>query len=202
MIKILELFGGIGSPRCALRNIGIPVKAIDYVEIDEKAVRSYNAMFKNELAYKTQSVIGWDLKPDILIHGSPCQDFSIAGHQGKATAAAGRINKGKGADEGSGTRSSLMWETIHIIQQMGDWKPRFVIWENVKNVTSKHMVHNFNRYLSEMQKLGYTNSFQTLDARDFGLPQARERVFTISVLNGEPFNFDDLIKTGIRDISE
>ena len=112
MIKILELFGGIGSPRCALRNIGIPVKAIDYVEIDEKAVRSYNAMFKNELAYKTQSVIGWDLKPDILIHGSPCQDFSIAGHQGKATAAAGRINKGKGADEGSGTRSSLMWETI------------------------------------------------------------------------------------------
>ncbi len=95
MIKILELFGGIGSPRCALRNIGIPVKAIDYVEIDEKAVRSYNAMFKNELAYKTQSVIGWDLKPDILIHGSPCQDFSIAGHQGKATAAAGRINKGK-----------------------------------------------------------------------------------------------------------
>ena len=54
MIKILELFGGIGSPRCALRNIGIPVKAIDYVEIDEKAVRSYNAMFKNELAYKKQ----------------------------------------------------------------------------------------------------------------------------------------------------
>lgn len=181
MIKILELFGGIGSPRCALRNIGIPVKAIDYVEIDEKAVRSYNAMFKNELAYKTQSVIGWDLKPDILIHGSPCQDFSIAGHQGKATAAAGRINKGKGADEGSGTRSSLMWETIHIIQQMGDWKPRFVIWENVKNVTSKHMIHNFNRYLSEMQKLGYTNSFQTLDARDFGLPQARERVYNICI---------------------
>ena len=95
MIKILELFGGIGSPRCALRNIGIPVKAIDYVEIDEKAVRSYNAMFKNELAYKTQSVIGWDLKPDILIHGSPCQDFSIAGHQGKATAAAVQKKNGR-----------------------------------------------------------------------------------------------------------
>ena len=109
MVKILELFGGIGSPRCALRNIGIPVKSIDYVEIDEKAVRSYNAIFKNELQNKTQSVVGWNLKPDILIHGSPCQDFSIAGHQGKATAAGGRINKGKGADKGSGTRSSLMW---------------------------------------------------------------------------------------------
>ena len=192
MIKILELFGGIGSPRCALRNIGIPVKAIDYVEIDEKAVRSYNAMFKNELAYKTQSVIGWDLKPDILIHGSPCQDFSIAGHQGKATAAAGRINKGKGADEGSGTRSSLMWETIHIIQQMGDWKPRFVIWENVKNVTSKHMIHNFNRYLSEMQKLGYTNSFQTLDARD--LEKDVSEVYAVT----QPSVYNAIGKKGIR----
>lgn len=189
MIQILELFGGIGSPRCALRNIGIPVKAIDYVEIDEKAVRSYNAMFKDDLAYKTQSVIGWNLKPDILIHGSPCQDFSIAGKQ-------------KGADEGSETRSSLMWETIHIIHQMGDWRPRYVIWENVKNVTSRHMKANFNRYLSEMEKLGYTNNYKLLDARDFGLPQARERVFTISVLGKEKFTFDDLIRTPMRDIKE
>lgn len=81
LLKILELFGGIGSPRVALRNLGIPVKAIDYVEIDENAVRSYNAMFADELPYKTQDVRGWNLKPDILIHGSPCQDFSIAGHQ-------------------------------------------------------------------------------------------------------------------------
>lgn len=137
MVQILELFGGIGSPRCALRNIGIPVKAIDYVEIDEKAVRSYNAMFANELEYKTQSVVGWNLKPDILIHGSPCQDFSIAGHQ-------------KGADEGSETRSSLMWETIHIIEQMGEWKPKYVIWENVKNVRSKHMRANHDRYIKEI----------------------------------------------------
>lgn len=89
MLKILELFGGIGSPRVALRNLGIPVKAIDYVEIDEKAVRSYNAMFANELPYKTQDVRGWNLKPDILIHGSPCQDFSIAGRQKGADRAPG-----------------------------------------------------------------------------------------------------------------
>lgn len=104
-IKILELFGGIGSPRCALRNLGIPTKSIDYVEIDENAVRSYNSMFQENLEYKPQTVVGWDLKPDILVHGSPCQDFSIAGHQ-------------KGADEGSETRSSLMWETIHIIREL------------------------------------------------------------------------------------
>lgn len=186
-IKILELFGGIGSPRCALRNIGVDVKAIDYVEIDEKAVRSYNAMFEDELAYKTQSVVGWNLRPDILIHGSPCQDFSIAGKQ-------------KGADEWSETRSSLMWETIHIIQQMGVWKPRYVIWENVKNVLSKHMIHNFNRYLKEMEKMGYTSSFEILDARDFGLPQNRKRVFTISILGNEMFDFDDLIKTPMRSV--
>lgn len=183
MIQILELFGGVGSPRCALRNLGIPTKAIDYVEIDEKAVRTYNSMFREELPYKTQSVVGWNLRPDILIHGSPCQDMSISGHQGKATAVNGRVNRGRGADEGSGTRSSLMWETIHIIQQMGDWKPKYVIWENVKNVLTRYNRHNFDRYISELERLGYTSNYAVLDARDFGLPQARERVFTISTLN-------------------
>lgn len=188
-VQILELFGGIGSPRCALRNLGIPTKAIDYVEIDEKAVRSYNSMFSEELPYKMQSVVGWNLKPDILIHGSPCQDFSIAGKQ-------------KGAEEGSETRSSLMWETIHIIDQMGKWRPKYVIWENVRNVTSKHMIVNFIRYQKEMERMGYTNSYEVLDAREFGLPQARERVFTISASGGEKFNFDDLIRTPMRDIHE
>ena len=201
-IQILELFGGIGSPRCALRNLGIKTKAIDYVEIDENAVRSYNAMFAEDLEYKTQSVVGWNLKPDILIHGSPCQDMSIAGHQGKATAEAGRINRGKGADKGSGTRSSLMWETIHIIQNMGEWKPLYVIWENVKNVLNGYNRKNFEQYISEMGKLGYTSNYQILDARDFGLPQARERVFTVSVLNGDKFEFQDLIRTPMRNISE
>lgn len=189
------------TPRVALRNMGIPVKAIDYVEIDEKAVRSYNAMFADELSYETQSVVNWNLKPDILIHGSPCQDFSIAGHQGKATAADGRINKGKGADEGSGTRSSLMWETVHIIEQMGEWKPTVVVWENVKNVLSKHMIHNFNRYLSYMEKLGYSNNYKVLDARDYGIPQARQRCFTVSVLGDHPFDFELMQKRPMRDIS-
>lgn len=188
-VQILELFGGIGSPRCALRNLGIPTKAIDYVEIDEKAVRSYNNMFSEELPYKTQSVVGRNLKPDILIHGSPCQDFSIAGHQ-------------RGADEGSETRSSLMWETIHIIEQMGEWKPQYIIWENVKNVKSKHMIANFVRYQKELEQMGYTNNYEVLDAREFGLPQARERVFTISCLKGEKFNFDDLIRTPMQDIRD
>ena len=201
-VQILEVFGGIGSPRCALRNLNIPTKAIDYVEIDEKAVRSYNSIFSEELSYKTQNIIGWNLCPDILIHGSPCQDMSIAGHQGKATMVDGRVNRGKGADQGSGTRSSLMWETIHIIQQMGNWKPKWVIWENVRNVMSRHMIANFSRYQEEMEDMGYTNNYEVLDAREFGLPQARERVFTVSSLGKEKFCFDDLIRTPMRNISE
>ena len=169
--------------------MGIPVKAIDYVEIDEQAVRSYNAMFADELPYKTQSVVNWNLKPDILIHGSPCQDISIAGHQ-------------KGADEGSETRSSLMWETIKIIRNMGLWRPRVVIWENVKGVLHKQMVKNFNRYLEEMEKLGYVNSYEVLNAMDYGLPQNRDRVFVVSKLNGDPFNFNLLRKKSMRNINE
>lgn len=188
-IQILELFGGIGAPRAAMRNIGVPVRSIDYVEIDKKAVRSYNSMFKEDLAYKTQDVRGWNLKPDILIHGSPCQDFSVAGHQ-------------KGADEGSETRSSLMWETIHIIENMGAWRPRVVIWENVKNVLSRYMKHNFDRYLTEMERMGYENAFETLDARDFGLPQKRQRVFTVSILGGPAFDFTKMKTRPMRPLSE
>lgn len=187
MLQILELFGGIGSPRIALKQMGIDVKSIDYVEIDKSAVRSYNAMFSDELQYRAQDVRGWNLRPDILIHGSPCQDISIAGHQ-------------KGADEGSETRSSLMWETIHIIQNMGVWKPKIVIWENVKNVLSKTMRKNFIRYLEEMESMGYVNSYRVLDARDFGLPQERKRCFVVSMLDDGPFNFDTIEHKRMADI--
>lgn len=189
MIKTLELFGGVGAPRCALRNLGIPIKAIDYVEIDEKPVKSYNEMFRTELEYKTQSVIGWNMKPDILIHGSPCQSFSIAGKQ-------------EGADENSGTESSLMWETLNIIEQMGIWKPRVVIWENVKNVISKHMVHNFTKYQEKMSKMGYVSNYAVLNTMDFGLPQRRERIFTVSCLDGTLFNFENLERRKTKNIKE
>lgn len=188
-VQILELFGGIGAPRVALRNLGLPVKSIDYVEIDQKAVRSYNAIFAKDLNYQPQDIRTWTLKADILIHGSPCQDVSISGHL-------------KGADLGSETRSSLMWETIRLIEAMGVWKPRVVIWENVKGVLSKGMKHNFTLYLTEMSRLGYTSSYACLDARDFGLPQKRERVFTVSILGNKKFDFSKLEKVPTRPLKE
>lgn len=187
MIKILKLFGGIGAPRKALLQLGYDVKSIDYVEIDEKAVRSYNAIFDN--SQRPQDVRDWDLKPDILVHGSPCQDFSIAGKQ-------------LGADKGSGTRSSLLHETISIIRNFGVWRPNVVIWENVKNVLSKHMIHNFEGYLKDMQYLGYTNSYHLLNAMHYGLPQKRERVFVVSMLNGQKFDFGKMRKQACNPLSE
>lgn len=127
--------------------------------------------------------------------------MSVAGHQGTATGN-GRINHGAGAEEGSGTRSSLMWETINIIKQMGEWKLKYVIWENVKNVRSKYMVHNHDRYMEELSRLGYTSTYELLDAREFGIPQARERYFTVSCLKGKEFDFSDLIRTPMRNIHE
>lgn len=190
MIQILESFGGIGSPRIALRNLGIPTKSIDYIEIDQKAVDSYNAMFAEDLAYKTQTVVGWNLKPKIAIHGSPCQDNSVIG--GKA-----------GMEINSGTRSSLLWESVNSYEQMGAWRPENVIWENVPGVLKlKKSKGAFKKYLEKMDSLGYTNSFEILDARDFGLPQARKRLFTISTLKNEPFDFKKLKTTKARNINE
>lgn len=185
MVKILELFGGIGSPRKALINLGVDHKSIDYVEWNEKAVRTYNAMFDNR--YQPESVVGYSLQPDILVHGSPCQDFSVAGKQ-------------YGGNVKDGTRSSLLFETIKIIERLGVWKPKVVIWGNVKNALSRKLVPAFNHYLGDMENLGYTNSYQVLDARDFGVPQARERVFTVSILGDKVFDFNRLRKSPMESI--
>lgn len=95
-----------------------------------------------------------------------------------------------------------MWETINIIKQMGVWKPRVVIWENVKNVLSKHMLHNFTKYQNEMSKLGYVSNYAILNAIDFGLPQKRERVFTVSCLDGTFFDFESLERKPTKSIKE
>ncbi|TCI25557.1 DNA (cytosine-5-)-methyltransferase [Exiguobacterium sp. SH5S4] len=195
VIKILELFGGIGAPRKALVNLGIDHKSIDYVEIQENRVRAYNALYDHE--HKSQSVIGWDLKPDILVHGSPCQDNSRAQYSSNIN----NSMKKRGAERGSGTRSSLMHETIKIICNMGEWKPKVVIWENVVGVLDKKTIPAFNDYLQSMTELGYSNSFEVLDARDFSVPQARERVFCVSMLDGF-FDFGSLEKKPMRHIDD
>lgn len=172
-IKIIELFGGIGSCTEALKRIGVNVEVVDYVEIDKFAVASYNAI--NGENFEPQDITKWDkdLKCDLIMHGSPCQDFSLAG-------------LGKGGDENSGTRSSLLYESLRIISKI---KPKYVIWENVKGVLSAKHKPNFDKYIQKMSDLGYENYYQVLNAKDYEIPQNRERIFVVSILGGGAFNF-------------
>lgn len=176
MIQILELFGGIGAPRKALENIGVDLKSVDYVEILPFAVQAYNNMFNNN--YKTQDIKTWNMDVDILIHGSPCQDFSKNGLN--------NINTG---------RSILYERTLEIIEKELLRKPKYVLWENVPNLISKRHFHHFKHYLDKMESLGYTNSYKILNARDYGLPQNRDRVYVISIYGSNEFTFPSSINT-------
>ena len=166
-LKVLELFAGIGACSKALTNLGIDYEIVDAVEIDKYAIKSFNAIHGTN--FEPQDIREWDkdVEVDLIMHGSPCQDFSIAGKQA-------------GGDRGSGTRSSLMYETLRIVKKL---KPKYVVWENVKNILSQRHVHNWDAYAEYMEELGYTNYCQVLNAKDYGIPQNRERVFTISIKN-------------------
>lgn len=188
-LNVLELFGGIGAIKKALIRQKIPHKTIDYVELDKNCVKSYNALYDEE--FEPKSIVDFhptDEKIDLLMHGSPCQDFSRSGLK-------------QGGTKGSGTRSSLLFETIRIIEEM-NIKPKVVLWENVKGVLDRNLRTSFFHYLKEMERLGYESKYEILNAMDFGIPQKRERIFVVSILENNPFDFVKLEKTQARDISE
>ena len=184
MLKVLELFAGIGACSKALERLGVEHEIVDAVEIDKYAIKSFNAVHGTN--FEPQDITKWDkdIECDLIMHGSPCQDFSVAG-------------LGKGGDKGSGTRSSLMYETLRIVEKL---KPKYVIWENVKNLLSKKHRHNFDAYLDAMDKLGYKSKYKVLNAKDFGVPQNRERVFTVSIRKDidKEFKFPEPMPLTIR----
>ena len=173
-LKVLELFGGIASFSKGLERAGIPYEIVDYVDFDKYATQAFNAI--HGASYEPQDIRDWDkeIEVDLICHGSPCQDFSAAGLQ-------------NGGDENTGTRSSLMWETVRIIKKLN---PKYVAWENVKNLLSKKHKHNFDKYIETLDQLGYNSYYKVLNAKDFGIPQNRERVFTISIRKDIDQGFD------------
>lgn len=188
-IKVLELFGGIGAIRKALIRQKIPHRIVDYVEVDKNCVKSYNALYGED--FKPQDIVKYhppDERIDFVMHGSPCQDFSRSGLK-------------KGGEKGSGTRSSLLFETIRIIEEMKE-KPKVVLWENVKGVLDKNMRASFFHYLKEMERLGYESKYKILNAMDFGIPQNRKRIFVVSILGENDFDFEALKKVETRSIDE
>lgn len=110
---------------------------------------------------------------DLFTYSFPCQDISVAGFQ-------------NGLNEDSGTRSSLLWECCKIIEAK---KPKYLMMENVKNLVGKNHKANFDKFLEYLETIGYKNKWAILNARDFGIPQNRERVFCISVLDNK-FDFE------------
>ena len=176
---------GIGACSSALKRIGIDHEIVDAVEIDKYAIASFNAIHGTN--FKVQDICDWDkqIEADLIMHGSPCQDFSIAGLQA-------------GGDVGSGTRSSLMYETIRIV---GKIRPKYVVWENVKNLLSKKHIHNFDNYLNAMSSLGYNNYYKVLNSKDYGIPQNRERVFAVSIrkdIDNKTFEFPEKQELKLR----
>lgn len=188
-IKVLEFFGGIGAIRKAFIRQKIPHRIIDYVEVDKNCVKSYNALYGED--FKPQDIVKYhppDERIDFVMHGSPCQDFSRSGLK-------------KGGEKGSGTRSSLLFETIRIIEEMKE-KPKVVIWENVKGVLDQNMRASFFHYLKEMERLGYESKYKILNAMDFGIPQNRKRIFVVSIYGENDFDFEALKKVETRSIDD
>lgn len=170
-LRKVSLFSGIEAFDKALKNIGIEVELLALSEIDEYATTSCCAIHDYTETLNLGSVtdiIGDEFTDiDLLTHGSPCQSFSNEG-------------KKEGGEKGSGTKSSLLWETVRIVEKC---KPKIVIWENVATVVNKRNKPVFDQYLVEMELLGYTNHYKILRAIDYDLPQNRKRMITISIRN-------------------
>lgn len=170
-------------------------EVLNFCEIDVQASRSYSAIHNIPLDKNLGDICNVDISSlpkdfTLLTHGSPCTSFSNAGLQ-------------LGGDRGSGTPSSLMWNSVEIIRYC---KPKFVIWENVSNVLSKKHKHNFDEYIEELKEIGYESYYQVMNAKNYNCPQNRDRIFVLSIRNDidKGFVFPETtdLKITLRDILE
>ena len=174
MIRVFEAFAGYGSQSIALRNLEIEHEVVAISEIDKYAIRVYEAIHGPVLNLGDISKINPKDIPqhDLFTYSFPCQDLSVAGKQ---------------AGLGEGTRSGLLYECEKIIEYC---RPKYLLLENVKNLVGKKFKADFDKWLEYLEGLGYTNYWQVLNAKDYGVPQNRERVFVVSILGEhEPYKF-------------
>lgn len=171
MLRVFTAFSGYDSQCLALNRLGIDYDLVGWSEIDRYAIQAHNALFPqwSDRNFGDISKIDWNQVPDFdfLTYSSPCQDFSIAG-------------KRAGGEEGSGTRSSLLWEVRRAILAK---KPKYMLMENVAALVSKKFIGQFNKWQLELSQYGYTNFSQVLNAKNYGVPQNRDRIFMVSILN-------------------
>lgn len=191
-LRVVTLCSGYDSQLMAIRNLGIPYECVGWSEIDKFAIRAHNAVFP-EIADRNlgdMTKIDWSKVADfdLLFYSTPCTDFSNAGKQA-------------GGEEGSGTRSSILWWTRYAILEK---KPKYLIMENVKALVSGKFITLFRKWLDELTSYGYTNFCQVLNAKDYGIPQNRERIFVVSVLGDAWFSFPQPqeLKLRLKDLLE
>lgn len=170
--------------------MGLTYHVVGISEIDKYAVKAYNAIHGETPNYGDICKIDWHNVPnfDLFTYSFPCNDISIAG-------------KMKGFDNGSGTRSSLLWECAKAIEIK---RPDYLLMENVKNLVSKKFLPYFLQWQQLLEELGYTNFTKVLNAKHYGVPQNRERIFMVSTLDGKRYQFPQQqeVTTSIKDILE
>ena len=189
-LRVFEAFSGYGSQSMALRRLGVDYEVVGISEIDKYAIMAYNAVHGETKNYGDISTIDWDEVPDFdfLTYSFPCTDISNAGVQ-------------MGFEEGSGTRSSLLWECKKAIEAK---KPKFLMMENVKAIASDKFLPGLLKWQDYLTTQGYTNFAEILNAKDYGIPQNRERCFIISIYGDAWYNFPDPmpLKLKLKDVLE
>jgi len=181
-ISVFTAFSGYDSQCLGLERLKEYAPDFDYelvgwAEIDANAIKAHNALFPQ---YAMQnhgdiSKIEWSEVPDfdLFTYSSPCQDFSAAGKQ-------------RGAIEGSGTRSSLLWECRRCIDEK---RPKFLLFENVAALMTDKFYDFFINWQKIVDSYGYTSYYKVLSAKDYGIPQNRERLFMVSIRNDVNIKF-------------
>lgn len=179
-IRVFEAFAGYGSQAMALRRLSrdyprFSFEVVGISEIDRYALQAYRAVHGDVTNYGDISKIDWDAVPgfDMLTYSFPCTDISAAGKQ-------------QGFSEGSGTRSSLLWECRKAILAK---RPQWLLMENVKALVSEKFLPLFMEWEQWLASIGYNNYTRVLNAKDYGVPQNRERVFMVSTLSSAPYFF-------------
>ena len=187
-IRVFEAFAGVGSQRMALRNLGIEHEVVGIAEIDKYALASYKAIHGDCPNFGDISKIEPHILPDmdLFTYSFPCQDLSVAGKQ---------------AGLGENTRSGLLYECEKVIEAK---RPKYLLLENVKNLVGKKFKPEFDKWLEYLEGLGYKNYWDVLNAKNYSVPQNRERVFVVSILGNVGYKFPEQqeLTKRIKDILE
>lgn len=182
-IRLIELFAGIGSQAMALRDLGANFEHWRMVEFNPFSVQSYNAIHGTQFEpTDITKISGADLNITdtdkycyIMTYSFPCQDLSNAGKQ-------------KGMKKGSGTRSGLLWEVERLLNET-EQLPQTLLMENVPQVHSKKNRPDFFKWIDFLESKGYSNYWQDLNAKNYGVAQNRNRCFMISILGEYNYKF-------------